>query len=735
MDFELDEPTMDSNYDDYYDASEGGEPPPAAPAEDSEGGPVVKVEDLEEHEVKEGDVEEHRVKRKHIIRSSWLQISHSFKQPSLIQATLPTSPSLVSPSTPTTPTTPSRHSRLRGFTILRHYTHSHLSSLAGQHPSDPGSQQNSLARSTTCPAQPASPSPASSPSQRDSFGAGRDHLPSLAVKESRGRTSTSTSDSLPAEPDPSDPVTSSSVRNIPGIMARHLAGSAPPGARRARAILTASSTLEAANAGRVDGPPPSEPVNATGSEMQQDGSRAALAGYPQDQPMPTIRFIPHQDPRSTRPSLPFPATSRTLPHEDCVIRVGRYSERDSNPNPPANAPSSAPVGFKSKVVSRKHCEFWCSNGQWYIKDVRSSSGTFLNHIRLSQPNTESRPWPLNDGDVVQLGIDFRGGEEMIFRCVKIRVECNRAWQKGLNNFNMTTHKRLRNLGKTDASSIHSSECSICLMSVAPCQSLFVAPCSHVWHYKCIRPILIDHKTWPQFLCPNCRAVSDLEADVDDPPAGDEWRQADEDEASDPNDVQVSGVNGEDPMEADSNEENDHDASDNGHDKMLATMTTRNLSVGPPISSEQVTAPTPSPALPPSSAPAPTTNLLTRRIGSRPTLPRPGEVTDAASLDIDARKSLSSEKSNATTSQPPPGEAPTAEASSTLRATATRPLESLGADGLTTPRNDAGPFVFDGSAGRGSGPIVVASLAEAIDSPTSTTSYAGTDTSDGVPAPT
>ena len=83
MDFELDEPTMDSNYDDYYDASEGGEPPPAAPAEDSEGGPVVKVEDLEEHEVKEGDVEEHRVKRKHIIRSSWLQISHSFKQPSL----------------------------------------------------------------------------------------------------------------------------------------------------------------------------------------------------------------------------------------------------------------------------------------------------------------------------------------------------------------------------------------------------------------------------------------------------------------------------------------------------------------------------------------------------------------------------------------------------------------------------------------------------------------------------
>ena len=150
--------------------------------------------------------------------------------------------------------------------------------------------------------------------------------------------------------------------------------------------------------------------------------------------MPTIKFIPHQDPRATKPSLMFPATSRTLPHEDCVIRVGRFSEKDGNLNPAPGVPSSNPVGFKSKVVSRRHCEFWCSQGQWYIKDVRSSSGTFLNHIRLSQPSVESRPFPVNDGDVVQLGIDFRGGEEMIFRCVKIRIECNRSWQKGLNNF-------------------------------------------------------------------------------------------------------------------------------------------------------------------------------------------------------------------------------------------------------------------------------------------------------------
>ncbi|QDS77329.1 hypothetical protein FKW77_004927 [Venturia effusa] len=243
--------------------------------------------------------------------------------------------------------------------------------------------------------------------------------------------------------------------------------------------------------------------------------------------LPSIRFIPHFDPRANRPSLSFPAITRTLPGESSVIRVGRYSERE-NAAPEINpsVPSHAPVGFKSKVVSRRHCEFWCANNQWFIKDCKSSSGTFLNHLRLSPPGIESRAYPVNDGDVVQLGIDFRGGEEMIFRCVKIRIECNRGWQKALNNFNKKTHKQLRNLTQakpkdSDTASVNSSECAICLMSIAPCQSLFVAPCSHVWHYKCIRPILNGH-TWPNFLCPNCRAVADLEADVEE--AEEDWEE-------------------------------------------------------------------------------------------------------------------------------------------------------------------------------------------------------------------
>lgn len=172
----------------------------------------------------------------------------------------------------------------------------------------------------------------------------------------------------------------------------------------------------------------------TGTVMAASSNRTAEDGSNVTGVLPSIRLSVFVDPRSQRPSLHFAPIARTLPSGHEVIRVGRYSERDSQPQVPANVPSSAPVGFKSKVVSRRHCEFWYEEGKWYIKDVKSSSGTFLNHIRLSPPGQESKPFPVNDGDVVQLGIDFKGGEEMIFRCVKMRLELNRGWQNKLNKF-------------------------------------------------------------------------------------------------------------------------------------------------------------------------------------------------------------------------------------------------------------------------------------------------------------
>lgn len=224
----------------------------------------------------------------------------------------------------------------------------------------------------------------------------------------------------------------------------------------------------------------------------------------------SIRLTPFIDHSSNTQGLYFsPVLRKAKPNSK--LSIGRYTDkvRTAAQAPPG---SDAPVVFKSKVVSRTHAEFYVDgNGNWFVKDLKSSSGTFLNHMRLSPAGVESSVTALQNGDVLQLGMDFRGGIEDVFRCVKMRVEVNKSWQRKANQFNKEAHERLRALALLDDSEL--SECAICLLKIKPCQSIFISPCSHCWHYKCIRPIVI--KSYPQFLCPNCRETCDLEADEEE----------------------------------------------------------------------------------------------------------------------------------------------------------------------------------------------------------------------------
>lgn len=229
----------------------------------------------------------------------------------------------------------------------------------------------------------------------------------------------------------------------------------------------------------------------------------------------SVRLTPIIDHLTSNTGLYFsPMIRRIKPKE--LISIGRYTEKNKSA---AHAPqgSSAPIVFKSKVVSRTHAMFQCNeDGSWFLKDCKSSSGTFLNNVRLSQASQELTLWPLIDGDIVQLGLDYRGGTEEVYRCVKMRCEFNRSWQRKVNQFNLDIHKKMKRLGlesdKDDGNS-ELSECAICLLKLEPCQALFISPCSHSWHYKCIRPIII--KSYPQFYCPNCRSMCDLETDIED----------------------------------------------------------------------------------------------------------------------------------------------------------------------------------------------------------------------------
>ncbi|EXJ63339.1 uncharacterized protein A1O5_11660 [Cladophialophora psammophila CBS 110553] len=432
----------------------------------------------------------------------------------------------------------------------------------------------------------------------------------------------------------------------------------------------------------------SRPTQARTGHTTTSGTKGESQEGETKQHLPTIRFFPHQEVRNGRPSLHFSPITRTLPSEHSIIRVGRYSEREGVPSTNPTGPSDAPVGFKSKVVSRKHCEFSFLDGQWQIKDAASSSGTFLNHIRLSQPNTESRLFPIKDGDIVQLGIDFRGGEEMIFRCVKIRIECNRAWQKKPNNFNKSRHQQLQSLAKDQPSAdTNSGECSICLGSVLPCQALFVAPCAHVWHYKCIRPLLEGkNSVYPQFQCPNCRAYSDLTADVDLAQSDiDEWLENTDDQEN-----QTAEAGTEAAIEAN----HSSDAKTNG--QVTGEPESASAAVpNPSVNGDDVQVERPSDHPPvtisqseingdenTSPASARASGLLARR---QATNLRSSELSMNGSIDM-PEQPVEDEMHGQLEQQRTHTQTPD-------------PDHVVVVEGPLTPRNNAGPFVFDGSAGR------------------------------------
>lgn len=236
-----------------------------------------------------------------------------------------------------------------------------------------------------------------------------------------------------------------------------------------------------------------------------------------------IRLVPHLDSRRT---LRFDAIGRDLREGDPPLRIGRFTDRSGLGLAAVNALGSNKLAFKSKVVSRAHAEIWVeAGGKFFIKDSKSSSGTFLNHVRLSPANTESRPFQMKDGDILQLGVDYQGGAEDIYKSVKIRVEVGREWQAAPNAFNTNALKNLKTLAlpiksaaglvpglKPTNGKSQIPDCCICLFSVTIRQALFIAPCSHTFHYKCIRPLLETHH--PAFSCPLCRTFADLEEDVE-----------------------------------------------------------------------------------------------------------------------------------------------------------------------------------------------------------------------------
>lgn len=176
------------------------------------------------------------------------------------------------------------------------------------------------------------------------------------------------------------------------------------------------------------------------------------------------------------------------------------------------------IAFRSKVVSRSHAELWVGlNSKIYFRDNGSSSGTFLNRMRLSPSGNQSKPYVLNSGDVLQLGVDYQSSQREMLKCVVIKFisSTNTLIRSKKNNERLG--QAIRQLTATMSLSSQksppdyadsSSDCCICLGKIVLMQAIFFAACSHMFHYRCVVPLL---RGGVMFLCPLCRQATNLES--------------------------------------------------------------------------------------------------------------------------------------------------------------------------------------------------------------------------------
>ncbi|PPQ87156.1 hypothetical protein CVT25_000146 [Psilocybe cyanescens] len=77
-----------------------------------------------------------------------------------------------------------------------------------------------------------------------------------------------------------------------------------------------------------------------------------------------------------------------------------------------------------KVLSRQHAEVWEEGGKIYVKDVKSSNGSFIYGERLSSEGHELDPFELKSDDIIEFGIDIAGQDNKadIHHKVAARVE-------------------------------------------------------------------------------------------------------------------------------------------------------------------------------------------------------------------------------------------------------------------------------------------------------------------------
>lgn len=122
-----------------------------------------------------------------------------------------------------------------------------------------------------------------------------------------------------------------------------------------------------------------------------------------------------------------------MPFYPDTLRIGRQTNAKT-------VPTSKNGFFDSKVLSRQHAEIWADRaGKVWIRDVKSSNGTFLNGQRLSPENRESDPNEIRENDTLELGIDIVSEDQktVVHHKVSAKVEHAGIYGSVPNIFDLT----------------------------------------------------------------------------------------------------------------------------------------------------------------------------------------------------------------------------------------------------------------------------------------------------------
>lgn len=154
------------------------------------------------------------------------------------------------------------------------------------------------------------------------------------------------------------------------------------------------------------------------TQAQQNGARTAVS-QASNEPAAVLALLPMNG--------TFERKQINVPFFPDVLRIGRQTNAKTVPTPSNGF-------FDSKVLSRQHAEVWAErNGKIWIRDVKSSNGTFVNGHRLSPENRDSEPQELHQHDTLELGIDIVSEDQKVIVHHKVSAKVEYAGIPGSSN--------------------------------------------------------------------------------------------------------------------------------------------------------------------------------------------------------------------------------------------------------------------------------------------------------------